>query len=161
MRLLYYFGLAIVVVIIDQWSKWLIVKYMQVGQSIEIVPNLLYLTSHRNKGAAWGMLQGQLWLFYILTVIVVIGIIYYMVKYGKDKTLQSIGFSFILGGAIGNFLDRFFRKEVVDFIHTYIFHYDFPIFNFADSSLTIGVVILIIALLLEDRRERQKANGTN
>lgn len=54
MRLLYYFGLAIVVVIIDQWSKWLIVKYMQVGQSIEIVPNLLYLTSNRNKGAKMG-----------------------------------------------------------------------------------------------------------
>lgn len=111
MRLLYYFGLAIVVVIIDQWSKWLIVKYMQVGQSIEIVPNLLYLTSHRNKGAAWGMLQGQLWLFYILTVIVVIGIIYYMVKYGKDKTLQSIGFSFILGERLEIFWTVFSGKK--------------------------------------------------
>ena len=160
MRLLYYFGLAIVVVIIDQWSKWLIVKYMQVGQSIEIYPNLFYLTSHRNKGAAWGMLQGQMWLFFLLTIIVVIGIIYYLMKNAKEKTVQSIGLSFILGGAIGNFLDRIFRKEVVDFLHIYIFHYDFPIFNFADSSLTIGVVFLIIAMLLEDRRERQKADGT-
>ena len=66
-----------------------------------------------------------------------------------------------MGGAIGNFIDRLFRKEVVDFIDTYIFTYNFPIFNIADSALTIGVVLMFIQMLKESMEEKRNANGKN
>ncbi len=69
--------------------------------------------------------------------------------------------AFILGGAIGNFIDRVFRQEVVDFIHTYIFGYNFPVFNIADSSLVIGVILLMIQMLLDDRKSKEKSYGEN
>ena len=135
---------------------------MREGESITIINNWLYITSHRNQGAAWGILQGQMWFFYIITIGVIIFIIYYMEKHAKGKKLLSLCLALILGGAIGNFIDRLFRKEVVDFINTYIFGYDFPIFNIADSSLVIGVALLIVVMILEDRKEKKvNNNGEN
>ncbi|KPC99074.1 Lipoprotein signal peptidase [Geobacillus sp. BCO2] len=58
-----YYWIAAAVVILDQWTKWLVVRYMRLGESIPIIDNVLYITSHRNRGAAWGMLEGQFWLF--------------------------------------------------------------------------------------------------
>src|SRR3954464_4283706 len=102
----------------------MVVKNMQLGESITIIEEFLYLTSHRNRGAAWGILQGQMWLFYAITVVVIIGIIYYMQKAAKGKPILGISLALMLGGAIGNFIDRVLRKEVVDFIHTFIFSYN-------------------------------------
>jgi signal peptidase II len=154
--------IALFVILLDQFTKWLIVKKMELGESIEIIENVLYITSHRNRGAAWGILQGQMWFFYIITIVVIIGIIYYMHTHAKGKPLLRLSLAFMLGGAIGNFIDRVFRKEVVDFINTYIFTYDFPIFNIADSSLTIGVVLLFIDMIREERlAKKEKAYGNN
>ncbi|PNB72924.1 signal peptidase II, partial [Pseudomonas sp. FW305-BF6] len=83
-------------------------------------------TSHRNRGAAWGMLQGKMGFFYIITLVFVVAVVYFIQKHAKNDRLLSISLGLVLGGAIGNFIDRFFRKEVVDFIHVYIFGYDFP-----------------------------------
>ncbi|OCA83899.1 signal peptidase II [Pseudobacillus wudalianchiensis] len=154
-----YYLLALLVVLLDQWTKWLVVKSMDLGESVEVIKDFFYITSHRNRGAAWGMLEGQFWLFYIITVAVVIGIVYYMQTEAKNKPLMKSALAFLLGGAIGNFIDRIFRKEVVDFFDTYIFGYDFPIFNIADASLTFGVILLILAILIEDRKEKRKLNG--
>ncbi len=152
---LIYFIITGLIVALDQFTKWLIVKYMEIGESIPVIERFLYITSHRNKGAAWGILQGQMWLFYIVTVIVIIFIVYFMQKHAKGKPLLLFTFTLLLSGAIGNFIDRLFRKEVVDFIDVYIFTYDFPIFNVADSALTIGVILLIIQMILEERKEKK------
>lgn len=158
----YYYILAIIIIAIDQWTKWLIVKNMELGESIPIIENFLYITSHRNRGAAWGILQGQMWFFYIITVVVIVGIIYYMTKAAKGKWFLGVSLALMLGGAIGNFIDRVFRKEVVDFVNTYIFGYDFPIFNVADSALVVGVAFLMIQMLLEEREaKKEKAHGEN
>ena len=85
-----YYGLAALVIILDQLTKWLVVKNMKLWERISIVDPYLGLLSHRNKGAAWGMLEGQMWLFYIVTVIVVAGIIYYFHKEAKGHTLFAI-----------------------------------------------------------------------
>ncbi len=156
-----FYIIALFIIALDQFTKWLVVKNMEFGESIPIIKNLFYITSHRNQGAAWGILQGQMWLFYLITVVVVIGIVYYIQKYAKGKVLLGVSLGFMLGGAIGNFIDRIFRKQVVDFIHTYIFGYDFPIFNIADSALTIGVILLIIYMLLEEFRSKEKTYGNN
>ncbi|MBS4193915.1 signal peptidase II [Lederbergia citri] len=156
-----YYAIALFVIAIDQLTKWIIVHNMDVGERITIIDNLFYITSHRNRGAAWGILENQMWLFYIITIIVVGAVIYYLEKHAKGKPLFQLSLAFILGGAIGNFLDRLFRKEVVDFLDTYIFTYDFPIFNVADSALTIGVALIFIQMIKEGREEKVKRNGHN
>ncbi|PLR87541.1 signal peptidase II [Bacillus sp. V33-4] len=158
----FYYLIAIFVIVVDQWTKWLVVKTMELGESIEIIENFLYITSHRNRGAAWGILEGQMGFFYIITIIVIVGIVYYIQKAAKGKRLLGVSLGLMLGGAIGNFIDRVWRKEVVDFVDTYIFGYDFPIFNIADSSLVIGVGLLMLQMLLEERNiKKEKANGEN
>ncbi|WBL13355.1 signal peptidase II [Sutcliffiella sp. NC1] len=150
-----YFLIALFIIALDQLTKWLVVKNMQIGESITIIENFLYITSHRNPGAAWGILAGQMTFFYIVTLIVVLGLIYYIMKLPKDQKIFGIALSLMLGGAIGNFIDRLLRKEVVDFVNTYIFTYDFPIFNVADSALVVGVGIVLVLTLLEGKKEKE------
>jgi signal peptidase II len=157
----FYYLIALFVILLDQITKWFIVNNMYLGENIAIIDNLLYITSHRNRGAAWGILQGQMWLFYVITVIVIIGIIYYLYKEAKGKWLLGVSLGLMLGGAIGNFIDRVIRKEVVDFIHTFIFNYNFPVFNIADSALVIGVIMLMIQILRDERETKEKSNGEN
>lgn len=154
--MVYYYIVALLIIGIDQFTKWLVVKNMQFGESITVIENFIYITSHRNKGAAWGILQGQMWLFYIITIAVIIFLIYYLYKYGKNNKLFSFSIALLLAGAIGNFIDRVFRQEVVDFIDTFPFGYNFPIFNVADSSLTIGVILLIITMIREESKEKKE-----
>jgi signal peptidase II len=153
--LVFYYLLALFVILLDQFTKWLIVSKMNYGDSITIINNFLYITSHRNQGAAWGILQGQMWLFYVITLIVIVAIIYYIQKAARAKVLLGVSLGLMLGGAIGNFIDRVVRKEVVDFIHTYIFSYNFPVFNIADSALCIGVILLMIQMLLDERKTKE------
>ena len=143
-------------IIIDQLTKFLVVQYMTIGQSISIIDNFLYITSHRNEGAAWGILQGKMLFFYVVTLIV-IGIVILWIRRLDVKTekLLVIALSLILGGAIGNFIDRVMYQHVVDFIDTYIFGYNFPIFNIADSALCIGVFLMAVDAILDVKRHPQ------
>lgn len=150
-----YYVLALIMLGIDQFTKWLVIKNMELYEQIPIIDNFFYLTSHRNSGAAWGILEGQMVFFYIITIIVIVGIIYYMEKYARGNPLLAISLALILGGAIGNFIDRLFRKEVVDFLDFIIFKYDYPIFNIADSSLVVGVILIIIATFIDEKKERE------
>ncbi|MFA1818643.1 signal peptidase II [Virgibacillus oceani] len=149
----WYYLIALVIIGIDQLTKWIIASTMELGERIPIIENFFYITSHRNAGAAWGILKGQMTFFYIITVLVVIGIIFYMQKYAKESKLLAVSLSFILGGAIGNFIDRLLHQEVVDFLDFHIFGYNFPIFNVADSALTIGVILVIIATIIDERKK--------
>lgn len=145
-----YFLIATIVVAIDQLTKWLVVTKMELFEQIPIIDNFFYLTSHRNSGAAWGILQDQMIFFYIVTAIVLVGITYYMYAYAKHNTLLRVGLALIFGGAIGNFIDRLFYQEVVDFLDFIIVNYDYPIFNIADSSLVIGVILVIIVTFKDE-----------
>ncbi|MDM5351135.1 signal peptidase II [Lysinibacillus sp. fkY74-1] len=153
-----YYGLAAFVVLLDQWTKWLIVKNMEYGERIAVVDPWFGILSHRNRGAAWGMLEGQMWLFSIVTIAVICAIVYFYHKEAKGKPIFQVGLMLLLGGAIGNFIDRLFRGEVVDFVDVLIpiIQYDFPIFNVADAALTIAVVILMIGLIREDKKEKKQ-----
>jgi signal peptidase II len=157
----FYYLIAIFVILLDQFTKWLIVNNMVFGESITIINNVLYITSHRNRGAAWGILQGQMWLFYVITIVVIVAIMFYLHKAARGKMLLGVSLALMLGGAIGNFIDRVLRKEVVDFIHAYIFNYNFPVFNIADSALVIGVILLMIQMLLDERGSKEKSYGEN
>lgn len=148
-----YYLLAGIIIAIDQLTKWIVVRTMEIGERIPVIENFFYLTSHRNSGAAWGILEGQMMFFYIITVIFVIGAIYYMEKYAREDKLLAISLGLVLGGAIGNFIDRLLHQEVVDFFDFYLFGYNFPIFNVADSALTIGVILVIIATIFDETQK--------
>lgn len=153
-----YYGLAFLIVIIDQWTKWLIVKNMELGERISVWDPWFGIFSHRNRGAAWGMLEGKMWLFTIVTIAVIAAIIYFYHKEAKGKPMLKVSLMVLLGGAVGNFIDRLFRGEVVDFVDVLIpvINYHFPIFNIADAALTIAVVMLFITILLEEKAEKKK-----
>ena len=151
MKKKYYIGLslivAIVILIIEQLTKKIITAIMNIGDSYEVIPHFLNITSHRNNGAAWGILSGKMGFFYIITLIILAVLIIFYIKETKYNAFMQVAISLLFAGALGNFIDRLFNGEVVDFIDTNIFGYDFPIFNIADSSLTIGVIFVIIALV--------------
>lgn len=144
----------IILIALDQLTKFLIVKSLEVGESIKVISNFLYITSHRNQGAAWGILQGKMWLFYIVTIVVLVILFMFFKNEGYGRPDVQFGLSLLIAGSIGNFIDRLFRGEVVDFVDTYIFSYNFPIFNVADAALTIGVIVLIIVILFEGKEEK-------
>ncbi|WP_025785126.1 signal peptidase II [Sporosarcina sp. D27] len=152
-----YYGIAALVILVDQLTKWLVATNMEIGERIPIIEPYLGLLSHRNRGAAWGMLEGQMWLFAIVTIVVVAGIVYYFQKEGKNEPLFAWSLMLLLGGAIGNFIDRMVRGEVVDFVNVLIpvINYDFPIFNVADAALTFGVVLVIIHLILDEKKNKK------
>ena len=131
---------------------------MEFGERISVWDPWFGILSHRNRGAAWGMLEGQMWLFSIVTIGVICAILYFYHKEAKGKPLFQVGLMLLLGGAIGNFIDRIFRGEVVDFVDVLIpvINYDFPIFNIADAALTMAVVILMIGLIVEDKKGKKQ-----
>ena len=96
---------------------------------------------------AWGILSGKMGFFYIITIVILIVLVLFYIKEAKYNLFMQVAISLLFAGALGNFIDRLVNGEVVDFVDTNIFGYDFPIFNVADSSLTIGVLFIIIALL--------------
>lgn len=149
-----YYLAALVVIILDQWTKYLVVRKMELGQSIPLIPDVFHLTSHRNLGAAFGILQNQRTLFIVITLIVVIGIIVSLVRLGNKQPRVSWALSLVLGGAIGNFIDRASTGQVVDFLDFTLIN--FPIFNVADAAITIGVAVLMLDMLLDSRRSREQ-----
>ncbi|HEC2145749.1 signal peptidase II [Staphylococcus delphini] len=161
MKQQYYIGLslfiALIILIGDQLTKFIIRTQMTIGESFAVLPKFLYITSHRNNGAAWGILSGKMTFFYIITVIILVALIVFYIKEAKNHMLMQIAISLLFSGALGNFIDRVSSGEVVDFIDTVIFGYDFPIFNIADASLTIGVILLII-VLLKDQNQKGKVS---
>ena len=154
LMLIYYYILTLIALFVDQRIKWAVVHDMELGQSIPIIKNVFHLTSSRNRGAAFGILQNQRLFFIIITCIVVIGIIYYLHKIYKEKRLLAIALSLIMGGALGNFVDRAFKGEVVDMLDFNLI--DYPIFNAADSFISIGATIIILINVMEAWQEHRK-----
>ncbi|BAL62031.1 lipoprotein signal peptidase [Melissococcus plutonius DAT561] len=152
-----YFFISLVIIGLDQWSKYLTVTHLMLGETKTFIPNFLSFTYLQNTGAAWSLLEGKMLFFIIITVIVGIELIYLLVKFYKKSYWLSIGLSFVLAGALGNFIDRIRLGYVVDMIQTEFIH--FPIFNVADSSLVVGVICIIIYLILDEKAVKGEKNG--
>ena len=149
--------IVLISVILDQITKQIVTRNMEIGDSIPVIGNFLSITYHRNSGAAWGIMQGQMLFFYIVTVIAIAGIIFGLRKIDlKTEKVMAISLALMLGGAIGNFIDRIIYQSVIDFISTYWWGYSFPIFNIADSSLVIGVGLMAVDALFLERRRLEK-----
>lgn len=161
-----YYIYALIVFLLDQATKWVIVQKIPLGEERSVIGEFFVITSHRNRGAAFGILQNQRWFFIIVTLVVVIGILWYIRRTIREgKGLLSFALSLLLGGALGNFLDRALFGEVVDFLQfTFDFslfgkaiYYIYPIFNLADSAIVIGVILIFLDSILTARREKKGA----
>lgn len=150
--------LAVFLLGLDQLTKLLVVTKMDEGDSIPVLGKYLAITSHRNSGAAWGMLQGQMIFFYIVTVIVLAILVYVYFKEAKNNLLLQIAIVMLIAGSLGNFIDRILFQEVVDFVDVLLIFYDFPIFNVADSALSVGVVLMLVEFFLMGKGEKDAGN---
>ena len=144
--------------IIDICSKIIISKYLELNQSIRVIKNFLNITYVRNTGVAWSILNNQSIVVIILSSIVTIAIILYIKNNKPTNTLEKLSYSLILGGAIGNLIERIIHGYVTDFIDINLFGYNYPIFNMADTFIVIGVILIIITTwrCKHDRNESNK-----
>lgn len=136
------FSTALIVIILDQLTKYFIKNNFQLNQSVPLIKNILHLTYVSNTGSAFGLFKNFNSFFTLFSAIVIIVIFYYLKKIRQDETKIQFAVSLLLGGTIGNLIDRMLYGAVTDFIDFRIW----PVFNVADSAVTVSVVILIFLL---------------
>lgn len=142
---------------IDQWTKWAIVKTIPLGESVVITPGFFELTYVRNYGAAFSSMSGMPMVFFaILTIAALCVIVYYFIRTNDSKV--EFALALIAAGAIGNFIDRMMFGYVRDFFRFYIFGSPFAVFNVADVCLSVGVVLLIVVVLYDEWKEKKAAH---
>ena len=150
-----YIFLFLILLIIDQYSKFIVHGTLNVGDTIPIIDNFFNLTYVQNKGVAFGLFQGKIDIVSILALIAIGLILFYFCKnFKKISFLERIAYTMIFSGAVGNMIDRLFRGFVIDML-------DFRgiwsfIFNFADVWINIGVILIIIEHLIFNRKKRVK-----
>jgi signal peptidase II len=145
--------MTLLILILDQWSKYLVQKRLRLFQSVEVVKGFFNLVHVRNKGGAFGIFggaRGELFssLFIVVSLIAIGVILYFFVKVREKSLLFSL--SLVLSGAIGNLIDRFIYGEVVDFLDFHLFSYHWPAFNIADSAITLGIGLMAFKLIFQD-----------
>ncbi|MES9829952.1 MAG: signal peptidase II [Candidatus Thiodiazotropha sp.] len=149
--------LSLLVIVLDQASKQAAESALTLYESVRVLP-FFDLTLLYNKGAAFSFLsdQGgwQRWFFIVLAIGVTIVLIGWLWRLKRDEQWVAVALSLIIGGAIGNVIDRILFGQVIDFLHFHYQHHYFPAFNVADSAITVGVIIMLYdALVLAKRRE--------
>ncbi|MCX7106752.1 MAG: signal peptidase II [Methylococcales bacterium] len=140
-------GLSLLALILDQASKLVIASSMQLYQSIPIT-SFFKLTYVRNTGAAFSFLSDaggwQRWFFAVLAILISIIIAVWLTRLKKQETLLAVALSLILGGAMGNLIDRLAYGYVIDFLDVYYQTWHWPAFNVADSAITLGVMLMLL-----------------
>ena len=150
---------AVLLVAFDQVSKLLCDIWLKSRQSIAIIPEVLNFTYVENRGAAFGMLTEHRWIFMVLSVIVIAVIAVLIVKFRKSHRLLCVSLGLLLGGGIGNMIDRIRLGYVIDFIDFRVFDFWKWVFNIADCGVTVGCVLLIIYLLFFDSKNSVKTEN--
>lgn len=141
---------SILWVVIDQIIKFVVSNFIPYQTDIKIIPNFFYITNVHNEGAAWSILSGNVFLLAILGIVALIFIYYFFLKDKQLSKVETISYSLLIGGIVGNLIDRIFLGYVVDYIGVILIGYYFPIFNFADIGIVIAIFIMIILNIKEE-----------
>ncbi len=161
-RAFIWYLLSMVVVTLDQWTKWLAETKLSFHEPVAVIEPFLNWTLAYNYGAAFSLLADaggwQKWFFSGLALIMSVFLIVYLLKVPRQAKLLSVGLALVLGGAVGNLIDRLLNGKVTDFIHVHyadVWHY--PIFNIADIGICIGIALIVIDMLfLEGKRQDKR-----
>lgn len=157
-RAFIWYLLSLALLVLDQWSKWLAETKLNFHEPVPVIEPVLNWTLAYNYGAAFSFLADQSgwqkWFFAGLALIMAIFLLIYLTKVPRQARLLSTGLALVLGGAVGNLIDRLLHGHVIDFIHVhYADAWHYPIFNVADMGICIGVALIVIDMLfLEGKR---------
>ena len=152
--------LLVLIIFADQLSKWLVVALLQGKESVYVIPGVLRFTYVENDGAAFGMLDDHRWVFLVLSTVMIIALIFYIVKYKPQSKWVMTSLILIVGGGIGNMIDRILLGYVIDFIDFCAFPNLWRwVFNIADSAVCVGTFMLSVWLIIDTVKEykREKA----
>ena len=157
-------GVLLLVVLLDQITKMIVVKNMELGESVPLIKDVFHFTYILNEGAAFGMLADHRWIFLILSTVSVLGISAYLIlRSRKLGVLFGISLSMIAGGGIGNMIDRIWNGEVfgsgavIDFIDFCAFPQIWTwIFNVADAAVCVGAGLIFLAIILDEIKDARK-----
>ena len=156
-RAVMWYVLSLVVLIVDQWTKWLAETHLTFNEPVPVIEPFLNWTLAYNYGAAFSFLADaggwQKWFFSGLALVMAIFLIVYLTRAPRQAKLLSIGLALVLGGAVGNLIDRLLHGHVIDFIHVHnadVWHY--PIFNVADMGISVGVALILIDMLFLEKK---------
>jgi signal peptidase II len=151
---------TLLVVVIDQVSKLLLIQHLEPFRPVAVLPSLNFLLTF-NTGVSFSFLQlpggWQRWPLALFAIVIVVVLLGWLRRIAADRRLLGIAVAVILGGAIGNLIDRVVNGQVTDFIQVYYGGWSFAIFNLADAAITIGVALILLDNLLGDGRSRQRA----
>lgn len=139
-----YLAIAFLLIVIDQVIKYFVVLNLKPVHSINAIPHILDLVYVENRGVAFGMFKDLRWLFVVITGVVIVAFIFLLINNARSSKLFSISAALIIGGGIGNLIDRIVLGYVVDYLRLSFFP---PVCNFADYCITAGTVLLVIYLL--------------
>ena len=148
-----YFIVSTVVIALDQFTKFQTKKHMSLHDSVAVFGDFLKFTYIENPGMAFGIQIGNKTLFTIFSILASIVVFVYLIRTRGDQVFVKLALSLILGGAIGNLIDRVLYGAVVDFIDVGIGQMRWPVFNIADSAVTVGMVILVGIILFEPKEQ--------
>lgn len=149
--------IMIFVIAADQISKEIVISRLELGDNVGFIPHILSFARRENTGMAWGMLSEHRWVFITVSSVAIIAFCVFYFRLKKPHWLFSVATGFIVGGGIGNMIDRFFRvgsegeNAVVDFLKFEFI--DFPVFNVADSFITVGVAVLLVYFFFFDKKQ--------
>ncbi|MCD4669732.1 MAG: signal peptidase II [Actinomycetia bacterium] len=152
----YFLMTGVAVLILDQITKYIVISKVPGNTAMELIPDFLYIVNVKNPGAAFGIFQNHTKILTIISLVAIVLIIVLKVILDLDYIFYNVTLGFILGGALGNLVDRFFVGEVTDFISFTIFP---PVFNIADSFIVIGFSLIII-LILKEYFKKNKTRGS-
>lgn len=144
---------GIIFLILDQLTKYWVVKAIPFGARQPVIPGFFNLTYVTNTGAAWGILSGRYWLLLAISALVFLAAIRFLRALTEGWTERYFAVFLVLSGILGNSIDRIFRGAVVDFLQFYIGQYAWPSFNVADSCICVGVFIYIFSSLFRPERK--------
>ena len=138
----------VLLIVLDQLVKWTVVSNIKLGEVKGFIPSIMSLTYLQNTGAAFSILENQQWLFTIITLLVIGGAIWYLIKNIKGSFWLISGLTLIIAGGLGNFIDRLRQGFVVDMFQ--VDFINFAVFNVADTYLTFGVLIMLLVIIKEE-----------
>ena len=145
--------IAIIIVILDFFIKTIVKQNMELLENIVIIPNFFNITYVENTGAAFSIFENNKYFLIIISIIILFLILKHIKENKLNQKLEIISFGLILGGLLGNLIDRIVYSRVIDYLSFNIFGYMFPVFNLADIAITIGVFMLIIVLIKQEKKK--------